>query len=337
MTVHTRQMSCSRAVARDWAACAAARRCSRRLRRRPGLPQGDEAMQAAISIRRSRTTAPRRRPTPTTRTTRSRSSAPCWPPRAPTSIGRASSRSRISSKRRAASTAWPPSTTRPTARRRPRSSRSTRSSAQRIEAARPRPAIEQLRERARAASAPPMLNPASREPLDPLHQRQPARHPEQPRRTAPASTSPTTATSQDRADRPIAARRRHARAGAQADDDDEPAVVQGAERALDLRLPGHDSQARAVRRAGDPDVLRLARGRDRADADPQRHHPASRHRRSSRHPVEQDEQHDRRARVTAGRRDHRARSSRRTTSRAPRSSSTSRSSKSTGRAPSSTG
>ena len=36
---------------------------------------------------------------------------------------------------------------------------------QRAEAARPRPAIEQLRERARAASAPPVLNPASREPL----------------------------------------------------------------------------------------------------------------------------------------------------------------------------
>ena len=36
---------------------------------------------------------------------------------------------------------------------------------QRIEAARPRPAIEQLRERARAASAPPMLNPASRTPI----------------------------------------------------------------------------------------------------------------------------------------------------------------------------
>jgi len=35
----------------------------------------------------------------------------------------------------------------------------------RIEAARPRPAIEQLRERARAASAEPLLNPASREPL----------------------------------------------------------------------------------------------------------------------------------------------------------------------------
>jgi general secretion pathway protein D len=35
----------------------------------------------------------------------------------------------------------------------------------RIEASRPRPAIEQLRERARAATAPPMLNPASREPL----------------------------------------------------------------------------------------------------------------------------------------------------------------------------
>src|SRR6185369_6689851 len=35
----------------------------------------------------------------------------------------------------------------------------------RIEASRPRPAIEQLRERARAASAPPILNPASREPI----------------------------------------------------------------------------------------------------------------------------------------------------------------------------
>ncbi len=36
---------------------------------------------------------------------------------------------------------------------------------QRIEAARPRPAIEQLRERARAASAAPLLNPASRTPI----------------------------------------------------------------------------------------------------------------------------------------------------------------------------
>ena len=36
----------------------------------------------------------------------------------------------------------------------------------RIEASRPRPAIEQLRARARAASAEPILNPASREPLN---------------------------------------------------------------------------------------------------------------------------------------------------------------------------
>src|SRR5262245_52042018 len=35
----------------------------------------------------------------------------------------------------------------------------------RIEAQRPRPAIEQLRERARAASAEPLLNPTSRDPL----------------------------------------------------------------------------------------------------------------------------------------------------------------------------
>jgi general secretion pathway protein D len=36
----------------------------------------------------------------------------------------------------------------------------------RIEASRPRPAIEGLRDRARAASAPPLINPASREPLN---------------------------------------------------------------------------------------------------------------------------------------------------------------------------
>jgi general secretion pathway protein D len=36
----------------------------------------------------------------------------------------------------------------------------------RIEAARPRPPIEQMRDRARQASQPPMLNPASREPID---------------------------------------------------------------------------------------------------------------------------------------------------------------------------
>src|SRR5437763_11916319 len=37
---------------------------------------------------------------------------------------------------------------------------------ERIEASRPRPAIEQMRARARAASAEPVLNPASREPLN---------------------------------------------------------------------------------------------------------------------------------------------------------------------------
>jgi hypothetical protein len=35
----------------------------------------------------------------------------------------------------------------------------------RIEAARPEPAITAMRERARQAAAPPLLNPASREPL----------------------------------------------------------------------------------------------------------------------------------------------------------------------------
>src|SRR5207248_9798045 len=36
----------------------------------------------------------------------------------------------------------------------------------RVEAARPKPPIQQMRERARAASAEPILNPASREPLN---------------------------------------------------------------------------------------------------------------------------------------------------------------------------
>ena len=69
----------------------------------------------------------------------------------------------------------------------------------RIEASRPRPAIEQMRERARAAAAEPLLNPASRDPLHlQLQQHQPARHPQLHSATPPASTSPTTAKCRDR-------------------------------------------------------------------------------------------------------------------------------------------
>ncbi len=143
---------------------------------------------------------------------------------------------------------------------------------ERIEAARPRPAIEQLRERARAASAPPMLNPASREPLI-------VRFNAASLRDILNSIGNLTGINitYDR-DVPGSGshgrpRRRDARAGACAADDDEPAVVQGAQRALDLRLPGHAAEARAVRRSGDPDVLRLPRRRDGTVSAAQQHHP----------------------------------------------------------------
>ena len=120
--------------------------------------------------------------------------------------------------------------------------------------------IEQLRERARAASrradAQPGVaraaelrfnNVSLRDILNFIASSDRHQHHLRPRSAGPAGHG--------------AARRRHARAGAQPDHDDEPAVVQGPERAVDLRLPGHAAQARAVRRAGGPDVLPLARRR----------------------------------------------------------------------------
>ena len=175
----------------------------------------------------------------------------------------------------------------------------------RAQAARPIPAIQQLRDRARVASAEPVLNPASRDPLivrfpsalvqgrARVHlERDRHQHHLRPRRgRRPADLG--------------AARRRHARAGAQSDHDDEPAVVQGRERALDLRVPGHDGQAHAVRRAGHPHVLHLERGPDRAVADAESARPDSRHRRAAADCRQQDEQHDHRARDELRRADHR--------------------------------
>ena len=162
-----------------------------------------------------------------------------------------------------------------------------------------------------------------------VQQHQPARHPELHRAAPPASTS--------RFDREYrrsrghgAARRRHARAGAEPDHDDEPAVVQGAERAVDLRVPGHAAEARAVRRAG-----RFARSTCRTPTPPRWRRCSARSsvcrasrcsRRSS--PTRRRTRSPSAAR-RRGRRSSR-RSSSRTTSRAPRSSSTSRSSRSTG-------
>ena len=146
----------------------------------------------------------------------------------------------------------------------------------RIEASRPKPPIVAMRERARAASAEPMLNPASRDPLNihfnntplkdiltflvELHRHQ---HHLRPRSHRSADDGQS--------------RRPHARTGAEPDHDDEPAVVQGHQRSVDLRVSGHDDETRAVRRAGGADVLSLARGRDRGDPDAEHDHPAAGH------------------------------------------------------------
>ena len=117
-------------------------------------------------MRRSRPTARPCRRHPTTRTTRSRCSVRCSRRRAPISSRPTSSSSRISSKRRSANTGWRASTTRAIVWRRRRSpssiGRSASASRRRGRCRR----LRQLRERARAASAEPILNPASREPLN---------------------------------------------------------------------------------------------------------------------------------------------------------------------------
>ncbi len=165
------------------------------------------------------------RPIPTTRITRSRCSARWWPPRARTSRGRASSSRTISSKRRSASTGRPPSTIPATAcryRRWPRSSSTIRD---RIEASRPKPAIQEMREQARAASAEPVLNPASRDPLRLIFPNTSLRDI---LNFIAVSTGINITYDRDVQDRPVTiqSRRRHARAGAQPDHDDEPALVQ---------------------------------------------------------------------------------------------------------------
>ncbi len=92
------------------------------------------------------------------------------------------------------------------------------------------------------------------------------------------------------------ARRGDARAGAQSDHDDGAAVVQGHQRAIDLRLSGHDRQAPAVRRTGHPHVLHFERRSDRALTDPESAHPDRRDRRAADDCPQQDRQYDHRAR-----------------------------------------
>ena len=127
---------------------------------------------------------------------------------------------------------------------------------ERAEAARPKPAIQGMRERARASSEPALINLNQVLPLirfnnaslrDVL--------------TAIAGATGINVTY----DRDVAgssghraARRRHAGAGAEPADDDEPAVVQGDQRPDDLRFPGRAAETHPVRRPGRADVLPVA-------------------------------------------------------------------------------
>ena len=143
------------------------RPAGRRLRRRPGVPPG-------------RRRDARRRPRPGGRALpdgragvagqpelqdRARARHAGGVARAPRA-GARSSRRRISSRRRAASTGWPASTIPRTAWRRRRSPRSIRSSASGSKRPGRGRRSSSCAQRARAASAEPILNPASREPLN---------------------------------------------------------------------------------------------------------------------------------------------------------------------------
>ena len=292
----------------------------RRLRRGHGVPPGrtgDAGRQPRRGRRRS--TARPRRPRPTTPNYKiALQRAMLAASRAHLEQGARVREGRISSRRRSASTR-PPSEYDPSNRlASAKVAELDRTIRERIEAARPKPAIA-----GDARAGPRRVGRADPQPgvaraAEPaLQQRQPARHPELHRRRARHQRHLRPRVR--RSPRHRQPRRRHARAGAEPDHDDEPAVVQGAERAVDLRLPGHAAEARAVRRAGDPDLLPLARRRDRGAADPQHDHPAAGHRGAAGDHRQQDREHDHRARHHRGGRRSSRRSSSRTTSRAPRS------------------
>ena len=172
------------------------------------------------------------------------------------------------------------------------------------EAPRPQPTIQQLQQAARQ-SPEPLLNPASRDPIDVVFNNASLRDI---LNSMGMSAGINVTFERDYQDRQLhgAAARRHVRAGAEPDPGGEPAVLQGDQRAHDHGDPRQRAEARAVRGAGDPHVLHLARRRDRAGADPERHHPHPGARGGAADRREQDEQHDHRSRQRQHRRDHRA-------------------------------
>ena len=213
------------------------------LRGGQGVPPGRDAAKKGDLDRAVAYYRRRRRRRPTTRTTRSRWSARCWRRRAPTST-RASEFEEQDQLEAARGEYQLASRVRPEQPRRgghqDRGARSEDSRARSRRRGR-KPADEQLREQARAAAAAPLLNPASREPLRlQLHQRR------LDILNSIGNASGINITYDPRCRRrptTRAARRRDARAGAQADHGGEPAV------ATRSSASGRSSSSRTRRRS----------------------------------------------------------------------------------------
>ncbi len=140
---------------------------------------------------------------------------------------------------------------------------------------------QQMREQARRASPEPLLNPGSRDPLVVEFRNATLRDIFNSIGTLSGINVTYDRDFQDRT-YSVQARRGDARAGAEPDSVGQPAVLQGAQRSHHHGDPRHAAEARAVRRAGHPHVLRLARRRHRAGAADQHDHPACRRWRCSR-------------------------------------------------------
>ena len=196
----------------------------------------------------------------------------------------------------------------------------------RIEASRPKPAIAQLREQARQVSPAPLLNPGvARAAGLQLQAGEPARHPDVHRQ-------------RDRHQRHLRHELQRSacdgdapgidRTGAQHAAVVERAVLYGSRRAHDRRRAGLGAEPPEVRTAGGPDDSAVLRRRDRACGDVDGHHAHDdrRHDSTGHHP-EQDEQLHYRARDASRWWPSSASWCSPTTSREPRSRSTSRFSK----------
>ena len=186
----------------------------------------------ATGTPRSSTIARRCRKIPTAPTTRSRSSARCSTRRSGTSTRRGCSKRAGSSRTRCASTAAPASSTRRTARSPARCIEIERRIRDQAEAAASNARRSSSSSRRRGRSPAPLLNPASRDPIDVVFNNASLRDI---LNSIGMSTGINVTYDRDYQDRSLhgAAARRDARAGAQPDPRGQPAVLQGDQRAHD--------------------------------------------------------------------------------------------------------